>query len=154
MTDVQTFQAVCGQRCGPVTVASLDVKNCPQCGHPLTGPPTVAGKASVGDQSGSSGGDTSGANAAAAGAPAATIAGAPIVEVPPVTSTQATPGPSIAGAPVIPIVPPAAMPQTPPVDAEVNLAYALELVGFSADEAKDAAHDAVTEIARRKAATS
>jgi len=41
MTDA-TFTAVCGQKCGPVAVPSLDTTNCPNCGHPLTSPPAVA----------------------------------------------------------------------------------------------------------------
>ena len=46
----QVLTAVCGQKCGTVEVPMADTKDCPQCGHPLTGAPTVAGEASVGDQ--------------------------------------------------------------------------------------------------------
>lgn len=129
MTTEQIFQAVCGQRCGPVTVASLDVKNCPQCGHPLTTLPQSPGT-------------TLGAPPIV---PAQTIAGAPIVEVP--LATDAKPAD-------VPATDEAEAPGAAALDPEANLAHALELVGFSANEAKDAAHDAVTEIARRKAATS
>jgi len=63
MNDVQTVQAVCGQRCGPVEVPA-GTTNCPQCGHPLTsGAPSSPAVAT-------------GAGPTDAGA---TIAGAPVV---------------------------------------------------------------------------
>jgi len=161
----ETFSAVCGQKCGPVQVASLEATNCPQCGHPLTTPPSAqpdqvppAGSESYAEMQARverEGKMREGTLAAE------TIAGTPVV------STE-TKQPSAADLDAVAaeqqaadatrgqiIEVPAATDAKPAEvieSVEAQLAGALVLAGYPPEEAAELAKSAIDEIAKRKAA--
>ena len=147
----ETFSAVCGQKCGPVQVASLEATNCPQCGHPLTTPPSAqpgqvppAGSESYAEMQARverEGKMREGTLAAES------IAGTPVV------STE-TKQPSEADLDAVAAEQQAAEATAAPAaeTPEMKITLALIEAGYTPNEAADLAFAAIDEIAKRKAA--
>jgi len=147
----ETFSAVCGQKCGPVQVASLEATNCPQCGHPLTTPPSAqpgqvppAGSESYAEMQARverEGKMREGTLAAE------TIAGTPVV------STE-TKQPSSADLDAVAAEQQAADATAAPAaeSPEMKITLALIEAGYAPNEAADLAFAAIEEIDKRKAA--
>ena len=137
----ETFSAVCGQKCGPVQVASLDMTNCPQCGHPLTTLPSIAAPA------GSESYAEMQARVEREGKMReGTLAGTPIV------STE-TKQPSAADLDAVAAEQKAAEATAAPAaeSPEMKITLALIEAGYAPNEAADLAFAAIDEITKRKA---
>jgi len=157
----ETFSAVCGQKCGPVQVASLDMTNCPQCGHPLTTLPSIAAPAGSESYAEMQARVEREGKMREGTLAAETIAGTPVV------STE-TKQPSAADLDAVAaeqqaadatrgqiIEVPAATDAKPAEvieSVEAQLAGALVLAGYPPEEAAELAKSAIDEIAKRKAA--